>query len=40
MPLKLLEFQEQFMIDAFFDKNNPIREKWINKFFKSAGKPD
>ena len=31
MVLVLLKFQEQFMIDIFFDQINPIRETWINR---------
>ena len=42
MALKLFEFAEQFMIDTFLIKTNPILEKnWINKkinYF--AGKSD
>ena len=31
MALGLFEFLEQFLIDTFFVKTNPIWEKWIKK---------
>ena len=41
MPLKLFKFVEQFMMDTFFVKTNPIWENWINRQnFYFAGKSD